>query len=55
VQDRLHSLYKDPGEEGTPQRALADWFASCMDLEGIEKQGADPLKPVLARIDAIKV
>ena len=35
-------------------RMVADYYSSFMDEAGIEAKGAAPLKPVLAKIDAIK-
>jgi putative endopeptidase len=39
--------------EGTDQRKAADFYSVGMDSLAIEKLGLAPLKPVLARIDAI--
>ena len=36
------------------QQQIGDYFAACMDEAAIEKRGATPLKPYLARIDAIR-
>ncbi|MBY0237244.1 MAG: M13 family metallopeptidase, partial [Burkholderiaceae bacterium] len=35
------------------QQKLGDYFAACMDEAAIDKQGLAPLKPWLARIDAL--
>ncbi|HEX8795842.1 MAG TPA: M13 family metallopeptidase [Polyangiaceae bacterium] len=35
-------------------KQLGDFWAACMDEDGIEKRGAADLKPELARIDAVK-
>ena len=35
-------------------RMVADYYSSFMDEAGIEAKGAAPLKPILAKIDAIK-
>ncbi|MEJ7805720.1 MAG: M13 family metallopeptidase N-terminal domain-containing protein, partial [Telluria sp.] len=35
-------------------RKVADYYTAFMDEAGIEAKGSAPLKPVLARIDAIK-
>jgi putative endopeptidase len=40
----------DPGSEATK---IADLYASFMDETAIEALGAEPLKPLLARVDAI--
>lgn len=36
------------------QRQLGDYFAACMDTEAIDATGMAPLKPWLARIDALR-
>ncbi|WP_158881870.1 M13 family metallopeptidase [Rhodanobacter sp. L36] len=38
---------------GSNERKIADYYAAFMDEAGIAKQGITPLKPELARIDAI--
>jgi predicted metalloendopeptidase len=38
---------------GTEAAKIADYFAAYMDEAGIEKKGTEPLKPVLAKINAI--
>lgn len=35
-------------------KALGDFYAACMDEEGIEKAGLEPLRAELAKIDAVK-
>jgi putative endopeptidase len=40
-------------EAGTEARRIGDLFASFMDTERIEALGAEPLRPQLARVDAI--
>jgi putative endopeptidase len=42
-----------PGRDAT-QRKIGDYFAACMDEAAVDKRGAAPLKPLLARIDAMK-
>lgn len=42
----------DPKRTAVEQR-IGDFYASCMDEETIEKQGLQPLKPELDRINAI--
>lgn len=37
---------------GSPDRLLGDFWASGMDEAGIEARGVEPLRPLLARIDA---
>lgn len=41
-------------EKGSNQQKLGDYYASGMDTIAIEKLGAEPLKPALAKIDAVK-
>jgi len=40
--------------KGTLEQKVGDYYASGMDTMAIEKIGAAPLKPMLAKIDAIK-
>lgn len=40
--------------KGSLEQKLGDYYASGMDTLGIEKRGAEPLKPVLAQIEAVK-
>ncbi len=35
------------------QQKVGDYFAACMDTAAIDRRGLDPLKPSLARIDAL--
>src|SRR5207248_444880 len=35
-------------------KALGDFYTACMDDEGIEKAGLEPLRAELAKIDAVK-
>lgn len=41
-------------EPGTEQRKFGDLFTSFLDIERIEKLGAEPLKPALAEVDAVE-
>lgn len=41
-------------EKGSIEQKLGDYFASGMDTAAIEQKGAEPLKPMLAKIDAVK-
>ena len=43
----------EPGEPGSEAAKIADLYASFMDETAIESIGAEPLKPLLARVDAI--
>ena len=42
-----------PGDEPYSKQ-LGDYYASCMDSDGIDKRGMDDIKDELARIEAIK-
>jgi putative endopeptidase len=44
---------KKTGRNATQQK-IGDYFAACMDDAAVEKLGAKPLQPYLARIDAMK-
>jgi endothelin-converting enzyme/putative endopeptidase len=50
-QQFLWGILEDAAKNG-PQK-IGDFFASCMDEPSIEKLGASPLKPELAKIDAL--
>ncbi|MGA2081492.1 MAG: M13 family metallopeptidase [Holophaga sp.] len=39
---------------GSPQRMVGDFYASGMDVRALERAGAAPLGPVLARIGAVR-
>ena len=47
------SAKKDQSKGSIPQK-VGDYYASGMDTATIEKLGYEPLKPLLARIDAVK-
>jgi len=49
----LDSLPKSNPAPGTPEWKVAHFYASCMDSARAEADGAAPIKPELARIDAI--
>src|SRR5688500_6482738 len=40
--------------EGSEARKVGDYYATFMDEHAIQAKGAEPLKPILAAIDAIK-
>eukprot|EP01137_Pigoraptor_chileana_P004520 Opistho-2@2676 len=40
--------------QGSTEQKVGDFFASGMDTVAIEKAGYEPLKPMLAKIDAVK-
>ena len=41
------------GRAGSDEAKIADLYASFMDADAIEAAGAEPLEPLLARIDAV--
>ncbi|MEJ5993601.1 M13 family metallopeptidase [Pedobacter sp. Du54] len=49
----LEDAEKAGAANGSVQQKLGDYYASGMDTVTIEKLGAEPLKPVLAKIDAV--
>lgn len=51
----VHAIIEESvsADPGTEPRKIGDLFTSFMDTERIEKLGADPLRPLLARIDAV--
>lgn len=55
---RLHILLEDESKnsntKGSLEQKVADYYKSGMDTVAIEKIAAEPLKPTLAKIDAIK-
>jgi putative endopeptidase len=50
----LEESAKSKSEKGSVEQKLGDYYASGMDTMAIEKIGAEPLKPMLAKIDAVK-
>lgn len=56
VEGELRRVLEDPGEAaptGSGKAKIRDLYASFMDAQRIEAVGIDPLKPELARIDAV--
>ena len=50
----LEDAAKSNGVKGSIEQKVGDYYASGMDTVAIEKVGAEPLKPMLAKIDAVK-
>ncbi len=46
-------MAKNPGKYGATGKRVGDFYASWMDEAGIEAKGTAPLKPYLAKIDAV--
>ena len=54
LQHTLERLGANPAALSDPtQRKLGSFFAACMDSAGREAQGAAPIRPLLARLDAV--
>jgi putative endopeptidase len=60
-EDNLHNMKsilddaaKANASKGSLEQKVGDYYASGMDTVAIEKVGAEPLKPMLAKIDGIK-
>ncbi len=49
----LDDMAKNPGQYGATGKQVGDFYASWMDEAGIEARGTAPLKPYLAKIDAV--
>ncbi|MDZ7881228.1 MAG: M13 family metallopeptidase [Saprospiraceae bacterium] len=54
LKDICNELAASPGEKGSLSQKVGDFYAAGMDSVAIEKAGMTPLKPYLARIDAVK-
>ncbi|WNL47163.1 M13 family metallopeptidase [Dyella sp. BiH032] len=58
AEKRNAELIRDVGKNhpkaGSNERKIGDYYAAFMDEAAIEKNGLNPLKPELAKIDAIK-
>ncbi|MEP6674402.1 MAG: M13 family metallopeptidase [Ferruginibacter sp.] len=54
MQGILEDEAKSNSAKGTNEQKVGDYYASGMDTVAIEKAGAEPLKPVLQQIDAVK-
>ncbi|GAB3325288.1 M13 family metallopeptidase [Larkinella ripae] len=53
LQGILDSLSAGSHPAGSIEQKVGDFYASGMDTAAINKRGYDPIKPVLARIDAV--
>jgi putative endopeptidase len=53
IRNLVESLGQENWPAGTPQRKIADFYASGMDERAIDAAGATPLAPELARIAAV--
>jgi putative endopeptidase len=53
MQGILDSIAKGKYPAGSLEQKVGDFYASGMDMVAINKRGYDPIKPLLARIDAV--
>ncbi|MVM29048.1 M13 family peptidase [Spirosoma sp. HMF4905] len=53
LQGILDSISADTHPAGSIEQKVGDFYASGMDTSAINKRGYEPIKPVLARIDAV--
>ena len=53
MQGILDSISKSKNPEGSIEQKVGDFYASGMDTVTIDKRGFEPIKPVLAKIEAI--
>jgi putative endopeptidase len=53
MQGILDSIAKGKYPAGSLEQKVGDFYASGMDMAAINKRGYDPIKPLLARIDAV--
>jgi len=57
-QKNLHKILDDLAAQSNPagsnEQKVADYYTSGMDTTAIDKLGYDPIKPLLAKIDALK-
>jgi len=54
TRDLIQDIAAKPAAKGTNAQKIGDLYRSYMDEAAIEKAGAEPLKPYLAKIDAIR-
>lgn len=54
LKDLLEDLGKGSHQSGSVEQQVGDMYSAGMDSATIEKRGYEPVKPVLAKIDAIK-
>ena len=54
VKEVLDKAVTSNAKAGSNERLIGDYYATCMDEAAIDRAGFDPVKPYLARIDAIK-
>jgi predicted metalloendopeptidase len=57
--ERLKAILEEAAADtaapvSSPRRKIGDFYASCMDTEGIESRGTKPIQPDLARIASVR-
>jgi hypothetical protein len=53
VHQEMLSLFTDEWPADSPYKRLHDWYKSCMNIDYINEQGWEPLRPMLERIEAM--
>jgi putative endopeptidase len=53
LQNILDSVSKTPNAAGSIEQKVGDFYASGMDTTAVNQRGYEPIRPILARIDAI--
>jgi putative endopeptidase len=53
LQHILDSVSKTPNTPGSIEQKVGDFYTSGMDTAAIDQRGYEPIRPILARIDAI--
>src|SRR6476620_2941761 len=54
LQSVLEKAAKSKAAAGSDSQLIGDFYASCMDVAGIEKAGAKPLRKYFKQIDKVK-
>jgi len=54
VNEKLQQIVTSQWPQDSPYRKLNYWYDSCMDLEAVNALGAEPLRPMLDKIDRIR-
>jgi endothelin-converting enzyme/putative endopeptidase len=54
VRALLEEIASKPQQPGTNEQRVGDFYSSCMDEKRADAAGLEPLRPLLAEIDAIK-
>lgn len=54
LKEILEQVSQGTNPKGSTEQLIGDFYGSCMDVDRINKQGIEPIKPVLDQIDAVK-